>query len=131
MKPPQIARQGLISAAILARSMYQDQGYPETEKTATSQIWIENGFLPPPVCREAVELLHHLTIDDETVEGDGIALVIGIAMRALRLPESRFHIADIQKIEDTAIEYGVAIAGRDASAIARDVTAMIIADYDQ
>ncbi|WP_209630405.1 hypothetical protein [Methanofollis sp. W23] len=65
------------------------------------------------------------------MEGDGIALVIGIAMRALRLPESRFHIADIQKIEDTAIEYGVAIAGRDASAIARDVTAMIIADYDQ
>ncbi|QSZ67043.1 hypothetical protein RJ40_05800 [Methanofollis aquaemaris] len=129
MNPPHIMDQEHKAIAHSPRSTSPDHGDPGPEEAATSRIWGEAGFLPPPVCREAVELLHLLAMEDETAEGDGIAFIIGMAMQALRLSRSRFHILNIHKIEEIAIEYGVAVAGRDPDAIARDVTEMIIADY--
>lgn len=132
MNPPLITDLETTPAANSPGSPYQDQADGGPEAMITSPIWTEVGFFPPVICREAVELLHRLAMEeDETAERDSATLIIRMAMQMLNLPESRFSITNPQKIEDIATEYGVAIAGRDVRTIARDVTAMIIADYDR
>jgi hypothetical protein len=94
----------------------------------TARIWEEAGFMPPAICRVAVEALHLQGMEEGTRRDIFPLLAQDIFMQAGEMRE-RCVITDQARLRETAREWGVPVAGTSDQEVASLLTLTIIADY--
>jgi len=97
----------------------------------TGTIWEESGFKPPWSLALGIELLHRLSMAEDTPEESlrSIAYEIMSRVGEMDTPEEEYIVADPAHMIRTAVAYGVPVAGRIPEEIARAIVREIVADY--
>lgn len=104
---------------------------PSAIPLETCAIWDESGFWPPWSLALGVELLHHISMVEDTPDEPLGSLAYDLLawLHKAYVPWDGYIITDPAEMIRTAIAYGVPVAGRRPEEIAQEIVHEIVADY--
>jgi hypothetical protein len=94
-------------------------------------IWDESGFWPPWSLALGIELLHRLSMMEDTPEESlwSIAYEIVSRLDEMDTPQEEYIVANQADMIRMAVACGIPVAGRRPEEIARAIVREIVADY--